>query len=273
MAGRSRVPRALKSVLGHITGHTRRDIANPYVLRVAHRAWGDIGETPPAAAKLEAVAGNHGIVWKFYDQYSEPGRVDKGVPIAAVADKKVFRIRREEWRAACRYTPEDGTQWLCRALSLASFNDEAHAYEQFGALEAHDALLPDEAERRQARSDQFVLAAALALREALIAAEGQLTTWWDGEVLRPGGGDFRAGRAYVEHDPIDDEGTIVVRYLLIVRVPPPDVTPMPNWQAFVAGIASPVGEDFSSPTPGCLQEPICAMTSFLSSRKSSSRPS
>lgn len=133
-------PPALRSFLGHVV-HERADVANPYLLRVCARAWEDLGEDQPSSEPPAAAAQKHEIISKFYDTFSGAGNVDYGRPLASVNDPKVFRIRAGGWRAAVRYTPEDGVVWLCRALSLADFHDETDAYDEFGRLFDREFLL------------------------------------------------------------------------------------------------------------------------------------
>lgn len=177
--------------------------------------------------------------------------MDTGTPIGQVKDPKVFRIRAGDWRAACRYFPDDGVQWLCRALALAKFHVEDDAYVEFGNFEAAGTLLPGEDERRRARGDQFVVDAILALKEAMGAAENQLGVWFQGYVDRPNGESFRIGRALlVEHEEIDDDGAIVTRYVLLITGPPSDVDMEAGWKELIAAHVFPGDEPVLPPWDG-----------------------
>jgi hypothetical protein len=236
------VSRALDSLLGHITGHARGDVADPYLLRISVRSWGDIGDSPPRAEPPVEAAKRHRIVRKFYDQFSEPARVDSGVPIDAVSDRKVFRIKAGDWRAAVRYMPEDGIKWMCRALSLADFNDEQHAYVEFGNFHRRNVLLPDIAERRLATGDQFVVSAVLALRRARVDADNEPDRWWPADAARPDGSSHRVGRIYVERELVEDEGEYVTRFVLLITAPPGDVEIRTHWREFIAAHIFPTDE-------------------------------
>lgn len=222
---------ALSSLLGHV-GHSRADVGNPYLLRVSRRAWEDLGEASPPKEPPEEAAAKHRIVRKFYDEFSAADRVDGGVPIDTVEDPKVFRIKSGDWRAAVRYVPADGVVWMCRALSLANFNDEQHAYVEFGRLYDAGLLLPDDAEQKLARGDHFLVGAVLALSQARVNADNDPRTWWGAYATRPDGRHHRIGRIYAERE-LDEEGEYVTRFLLLVAAPPTDVTVRDDWREFV----------------------------------------
>jgi hypothetical protein len=238
MASKSRraagaLGRAFESLLGSVTGHSRDDVADPYLLRISARAWKDLGESPPKAEPATDAADRLRIVRKFYDEFSMAERVDGGVPIGEVKDPKVFRIKAGDWRAAVRYIPDDGTPWMCRALSLAKYHEERDAYVEFGRLETQDRLLPTQKERRLARGDHFIVSSVLALQQARVNADNEPEQWWEAKARRPTGSSQRVGRIYVERELDPDEGAYVTRFVLLVTVPPDDVTLRKEWIEFV----------------------------------------
>jgi hypothetical protein len=235
------VARALDSFLGHVADHDREDIADPYLVRVSARAWKDLGESPPAtepppAAKLPR------IVTKFYKEYSNAARVDNGVPIGQASDPKVFRIKSGDWRAAVKYLADDGVVWMCRALSLAKFQVEDDAYEEFGNIESAGTLLPNAKERRLARGDQFLMSAIQALRQARVNADNEPFEWWPANARRPNGDERYVGRIYVDREPVEEDGAYVTRFLLVVTAPPDDVKLRPDWEELVAARVFPSKE-------------------------------
>jgi hypothetical protein len=239
------VVRALDTALGHIAGHGRHDVADPYLIRVSARGWADLGETPPSSEPPTAAAERHGIVRKLYEDFSEPARINSGTKLQAVDDPGVFRIKSEGWRAAVRYNADDGVVWLCRALSLARFHAENDAYREFGALHDRGQLLPSEEERRFARGDQFVVGAIAVLRQARVDADNDPFNWHGAEVPRPDGTMHFAGRVYAERELIEQQGEYVTRFLLLVRRAPDDVELRDQWEQLVASQVLTSGEKIS----------------------------
>jgi hypothetical protein len=236
------VARALDSALGHIAGHGRADVADPYLIRVSAQAWADLGEDPPSSEPPDKAAQKHGIVRKLYEDFSDPARINAGTKLKAVDDPGVFRIKSEGWRAAVRYNADDGVVWLCRALSLAKFHEEDDAYDEFGALHERGQLLPQEEERRLARGDQFLVSAIAALRQARVDADNDPFNWCRAEVARPDGTTYPAGRIYVERELVEEEGEYITRFLLLLRRPPDDVKLRDGWEMLVAAHVLPSGE-------------------------------
>lgn len=224
--------RGLTGLMGYITGHDREDVADPYLMRVSQRAWDDVGVDPPAD-DISEVVDRHPILKKFYEVYSAADAVDRGTPISQLEDPKVFRIKRNQWRGAVRYFPEDGTQWLCRNVSLAKYHKEDDAYNRLGELERNDRLLPEPDERRAARGDQFLVAMIVALKQARVRADHDPQEWHAAQATRLGGVQ-QVGRVWVEYDESDYEATFTTRYMLLVREPPEDLQLRPDWLAFVA---------------------------------------
>lgn len=230
----------LTGLLQHIAGHDRDDVADPYLLRVSRRAWDDLGVTPPVDDLAECMD-RHPILKKFYETYSSPEAVDRGTPISQLEDPKVFRIRQREWRAAVRYFPEDGVQWLCRNVQLSRFHEEGDAYDRLGGLERDGRLLPDGDERKAARSDRFLIAMIVALREARVRADHDPQTWHPARAVRHAD-EHQVGRVWVEYDDSDYEATFTTRYMLLVREPPEDVQLRPGWLEFVAAHVFPTDD-------------------------------
>jgi len=239
--GAGRLLAILADRLGYITGHGQEHVSDPCLLRVSRRAWEDLGVDPPDEA-LAGVVEAHAILKKFYDTYSSVHAVDRGTPLSQAEDPKVFRIRREEWRAAVRYEPEDGIVWLCRAVSLAKFHREDDAYDRLGELERNGRLLPTPDERAEGRAAQFLVAALQALRVARVRADQNPREWHEAHADRPDGSEHRAGRVWVEYDDIDDEATITTRYMLTVTEPPSDVTMPSGWLEFLVAHVLPSDE-------------------------------
>lgn len=196
------------------------------------RGWEDLGEDRPPPEPPAVAAERHAIVGKFYDTFSGAGNVDRGRPLASVKDPKVFRIRSGGWRAAVRYTPEEGVVWLCRALSLAAFHDESDAYDEFGRLFDIGALLPTDDEQERARADYFLVGAVLALSQARVNADNDPGRWWAAVATRADGSQNRIGRIYAERE-TDEAGDYVTRFILLVTSPPSDVTLRPDWREFL----------------------------------------
>jgi len=188
-----------------------------------------LGEDRPPCEPPAAAAEKHEIVGKFYDTFSGAANVDYGRPIASVNDPKVFRIRAGGWRAAVRYTPEDGVVWLCRALSLAGFHDESDAYNEFGRLFDSGSLLPSEDEQERARGDYFLVGAVLALSQARVNADNHPGQWWAAVATSADGTEHRIGRIYAERE-ANEAGDYVTRFILLVASPPSDVTLRADWR-------------------------------------------
>lgn len=232
--------RGLTDLTGYVADHDREDVADPYLLRVSQRAWDDVGLDPTTDGLSEAVD-RHPILKKFYEVYSSAAAVDRGTPISQLADPKVFRIKRQEWRGAVRYFPKDGTQWLCRNVSLSKYHEEDDAYDRLGQLERTGRLLPDPDERNLARGDQFLVAMIVALRDARVRADHHAHEWHRAHAKR----DHRmhqVGRVWVEYDESDYEATFTTRYMLLVRQPPEDLQLRPNWLEFVAAHVFPTDD-------------------------------
>lgn len=244
------VVRALDSVLGQVSGHGRADVADPYLIRVSTRGWGDLGEGPPSTEPPVNAAQKYGIVRKLYEDFSSPGRINTGTKLKAVDDPAVFRIKSEGWRAAVRYNPDDGVVWLCRALSLAKFHEEDDAYNEFGRLHEVGQLLPQEEERRLARGDQFLVSAIAALQQARVDADNDPMNWFGAQVVRPDGTTYRAGRIYVERELVEEDGEYITRFLLLLRRAPDDVTLRNGWEMLVAAHVLPSGERISAAYQG-----------------------
>lgn len=224
--------RGLEGLMGYITDHDREDVADPYLLRVSQRAWADVGVKPPTD-DLAEVVDRHPILKKFYEVYSSADAVDRGTPIRQLEDPKVFRIRRAEWRGAVRYFPEDGTQWLCRNVSLAKYHEEDDAYNRLGQLERDNRLLPEPDERRTARGDQYLVAMIVALKGARVRADHNPHEWHTAQAKHHDEA-LQVGRVWVEYDESDYEATFTTRYMLLVRDPPKDLVLRSGWLEFVA---------------------------------------
>lgn len=128
--------------------------------------------------------------------------------------------------------PEEGTVWLCRAVSLANFNDEQHAYVEFGRLFDAGQLLPDDEEQEAARSDYFLVGAVLALSQARVRAENDPGQWFGAYMTTPDGAQHRIGRVHVDREIVDDY-EYTTRFLLLIAAPPADRKLRPGWREFV----------------------------------------
>ena len=121
---------------------------------------------------------------------------------------------------------------MCRALSLANFNDEQHAYAEFGRLFDGGLLMPSDGEQGRARGDYFIVGAVLALSQARVEADNDPGRWWVADARKADGGRRHIGRIYVERER-DEDGEFVTRFVLLVAAPPAGVDLRDDWREFI----------------------------------------
>lgn len=238
-AALSRIAELVRDRLGVGGSLNRGDLPSVWLLRVAERAYDDLGIDPRERSDIEALKRAHPILRRFFDDLAVEANVDTGTPIQKVRNPKVFRIREQDERAAVWYDSTHGVVWCCRVLAIADFPNEPKLYEHFGRLEGDtnkrppwpSVLLPSDQERREAGGQQRLESIIVALAAARDTAFASPRTWCPGFIRRPDGEDEQVGRVFVDRDIIDEAGELVTRFILVIDHWPADLPRPADWRA------------------------------------------
>lgn len=218
---------------------------------MSDRAWDDLSIPTPARGELVALRDRHPILEKFFTEYADATRVDRGKPIQSVSDPKVFRIRERDFRAAVRYDETIGVVWLCRVLRIADFSSEPELYRRFGEFEGNPhsnppkpaVLLPREDERMRAAGEQYLEGVIAALCEARDRAFEDPNSWKTA-TMRPAATSktVDVGRAYAEREKLSGGGEYATRYIVVLQDFPRHLELPGDWRARVIAECFPTDE-------------------------------
>jgi hypothetical protein len=115
-------------------------------------------------------------------------------------------------------------------------------------------LLPTTAEVESARAERFWFEVVDELAYTLRRAEQQTGVWFDANIETPSGTTVRYARSLVEAEPVPGEGTMLVRYFVVLRKPPESIPHPPYWQAAMVAELFPDGNleplSYSERPPG-----------------------
>lgn len=222
-----------------------------YLLRLTERAWDDLGIPPqrrlrefPGSDAITAFLDSGGnaaefkVLAGFVEHGTQPARLDRGRTISTLRKPMVFRIRSSHYRSAVWWDAEIGVLWLLRALSLADFPDEAHAYDHFAELEQRAKLLPTTDERVSAAGEQYFEDMSSALAEAMQEADGLPERWTTAAIVRPNGSREVVGRCCVTVDEV-----LRTRHLIVPYEQAPDLAVPSDWRPRLIARCYPADEE------------------------------
>jgi hypothetical protein len=250
--------------LGAVLNTERTDIPEIYLVRVADRACKDLGFNT-LSSDLNSLSTQHKVFAKFVSEFaSHPTNISHGRSIGTVGQTGIERVRAGKLRIGVWWDNTNWTEWCCRALALAKYDDEDKLYDEFDRLHDVGRFLPTSAERTAAIGDHYLACLVDAFCQAMKSADTKAGQWQPVIVRHGlsgvlGGRDLNVGRVCVMKEQIDASGALVTRFLLLLTESPLGVRMREDWKGYLLSTVLPAHEPimpvYSDLPPGANKRP------------------